>query len=112
MATAFSSGSKPRSVLSASGVAGVEVVGPDVVAADRILTPDALAFLAGLVRAVAPEREALLERRRERQLRLDAGELPDFLPETAALRTSAAGTASWIDARMSERFCAPTRMRS
>jgi malate synthase len=33
-----------------------------------------------------PRRRALLEARRERQLRLDAGELPDFPPETAGLR--------------------------
>jgi malate synthase len=73
----------------ASGVAGVEVIGPEVADSERILTADALGFLAGLVRAVAPQREALLERRRERQGRLDAGELPDFLPGTAALRESA-----------------------
>ncbi len=62
--------------------------GPDVEQSDRILTTGALEFLADLVRAFGPQREVLLEQRRERQARLDAGELPDFLPETAGLRAS------------------------
>jgi malate synthase len=66
----------------------VEVIGPELSECGRILTPEALAFLAGMVRAVGPARQSLLERRRERQTRLDAGELPDFLQETAALRES------------------------
>ena len=49
-----------------------------------ILTPAALAFVAMLAAPLrrAP-RGALLERRREVQAKLDAGWLPDFLPETA-----------------------------
>ena len=69
-------------------VPGVDIIGPDVEQSDRILTTGALEFLADLVRTFGPQREALLEHRRERQARLDAGELPDFLPETAGLRES------------------------
>ncbi|MDZ7736853.1 MAG: malate synthase A [Gammaproteobacteria bacterium] len=55
--------------------------------ADKFLTPEALAFIERLVREFWPEVDALLKRRRERQARLDAGELPDFLEETAGIRS-------------------------
>ena len=56
---------------------------------DRVLTADALDLLALLVRRFGAEREALLRRRAERQGRFLAGELPDFLPETAPVREGA-----------------------
>lgn len=51
-----------------------------------ILTPEALAFLASLEREFGPRRLELLRQREERQARIDAGELPDFLKETEAVR--------------------------
>src|SRR6266511_1052673 len=68
------------------GIAGVEDLGPVQGRAEEILTPDALAFRAGLQRAFAPTREELLKRRAERQIELDLGALPDFLPETRHIR--------------------------
>jgi malate synthase len=53
---------------------------------EGILTPSALAFLAELVDRFGPRVDALLRAREARQERLDAGETPDFLPETAAVR--------------------------
>ncbi|MCM3338435.1 malate synthase A [Paenibacillus sp. MER TA 81-3] len=53
-----------------------------------ILTPEALAFLEKLHEQFNPRRRALLTTRAERQRRLDAGELPDFLPETTQIRDS------------------------
>ncbi len=53
----------------------------------EIVTPEALAFLAGLHRKFNGTRRHLLVRREERQARFDAGELPDFLPETASIRS-------------------------
>ncbi|HJR22625.1 MAG TPA: malate synthase A [Dongiaceae bacterium] len=53
----------------------------------KILTPEALAFLAELERKFGAERLRLLDLRTERQKRLDAGEKPDFLKETAHIRT-------------------------
>jgi len=54
----------------------------------NILTDDALAFVAGLQRRFGPRRAELLQARAERQRRLDAGELPDFLAETREIRES------------------------
>jgi len=54
-----------------------------------ILSPDALEFVAALAERFGPRVAALLKAREERQKRLDAGELPDFLPETKSIRESA-----------------------
>ena len=48
-----------------------------------VLTPEALSFLTDLQREFGARRIDLLERRAARLERLHAGELPDFLPETA-----------------------------
>ncbi len=54
----------------------------------EVLTPAAVAFVGKLHRRFDGRRRELLEARAERQARLDAGELPDFLPETRELRES------------------------
>ena len=51
-----------------------------------VLTPDAVELLTDLQRTFGPRRAELLARRAERLERLRAGELPDFLPETQAVR--------------------------
>ena len=53
---------------------------------EQILTPEALALVAQLSRQFEPRRQELLAARVERAKRLDAGERPDFLPETAHIR--------------------------
>jgi malate synthase len=53
---------------------------------DRILTPQALGFVADLVRRHRPGIQKALARRAERRARFAAGERPDFLAETAAVR--------------------------
>ena len=60
--------------------AGVDVIGRDVPHLDEVLTPEALDFVVQLHRSFNPERERLLADRARRQARLDAGEMPDFLP--------------------------------
>jgi len=52
----------------------------------EILTPSALAFVAELHRRFDHTRQALLKRREERQQEFEAGQLPDFLPETRLIR--------------------------
>ena len=67
---------------------GIDVSGPVTSEYAEILTPDALAFAARLQRAFGSRRTELLARRVARQVRFDAGELPDFLPETREVRES------------------------
>jgi malate synthase len=67
--------------------AGMEITAEIKPGFERILTPDALALVARLTRAFEPRRQELLAARAERAARLDAGERPDFLPETAHIRT-------------------------
>jgi malate synthase len=55
---------------------------------EAVLAPDVLRFVALLQRELNPRREELLAKRQERKLRLDAGELPDFLPDTRGIRES------------------------
>ncbi len=55
---------------------------------EEILTPEALEFLAGLNRKFNSRRLELLRRRIARQRQIDAGILPDFLPETVFIRDS------------------------
>ncbi len=65
---------------------GIEIVGRITDDYAQILTPEALAFTARLQRAFGGRRSELLDRRAERQRELDAGKLPDFLPDTRAIR--------------------------
>src|SRR5580765_4054364 len=55
--------------------------------ADRILTAPALSFVEDLTRRFRPRIDELLERRRATQARFNAGARPDFLAETAAVRS-------------------------
>ncbi|KAI0913797.1 malate synthase, glyoxysomal [Ustulina deusta] len=65
------------------GVTVSGTVGPEH---KKILTPQALAFLALLHRSFNATRKQLLERRVIRQAEIDRGTLPDFLPETRHIR--------------------------
>ncbi len=67
-------------------VSGLEIRGAMNPGYAEILTPEACAFLAGLFEKFGPRRLELLAKRAERQQAIDAGQLPDFLPETAAIR--------------------------
>jgi malate synthase len=69
-----------------SRVPGVELRRDPVPGADRVLTDDALAFVADLQRRFGPLRVALLQRRAERQTELDAGIRPDFGEATRSIR--------------------------
>ncbi|TDH65218.1 uncharacterized protein CCR75_009663 [Bremia lactucae] len=68
--------------------ANVRVLGQVPDAFRRVLTPDALRFLAFLHEKFEPRRQSLLDARVRRQKELDAGVLPDFQPETAYIRAS------------------------
>lgn len=68
--------------------AGVSIDGAMKPGFEKVLTKEAVAFIADLQRKFNDRREELLAARVERQKRLDAGEKPDFLPETAKIRES------------------------
>jgi malate synthase len=53
-----------------------------------VLTRPAMEFVNELTRTFGPEVTALLDRRQQRQSEIDAGALPDFLPETRQVRES------------------------
>jgi malate synthase len=65
---------------------GVEFRGPVSLRASEVLTPEAVGFVVSLQKEFNARRKTLLAARGERQTRLDAGERPDFLPETQAVR--------------------------
>jgi malate synthase len=65
---------------------GVVVSGAMRPGYENMLTPGAIAFVAGLERKFGAERRRLLDRRADIQHRLDAGWKPDFPTETKAIR--------------------------
>ena len=68
--------------------AGMEITGALKPEYGRVLTPEALAFAAKLLRQFGPRRVELLAIRAERQKEFDAGKMPDFLPSTKSIRES------------------------
>jgi malate synthase len=68
--------------------AGVELRAPVEGRGEEILSAEALAFVAELHRRFDATRRELLAARVERNARIDAGELPDFLAETREVRES------------------------
>jgi malate synthase len=73
-------------VLTEQYPAGVQVIGEISPEFADILTPEAIQFVTLLERTFGERRRELLERRKARQADIDAGNLPDFLPETADIR--------------------------
>ncbi|MCB9897171.1 MAG: malate synthase A [Planctomycetes bacterium] len=66
--------------------AGLTLAGPVRTEDARVLTREALELFVALERRFGPRRRELLQRRRAVAGRLAAGELPEFLPETARVR--------------------------
>src|SRR3954471_12965390 len=66
----------------------VTVTGAIETGFEKILTSEAIAFLAHLQRKFSGRHENVLAARIDRQKRLDAGEKPDFLAGTASIRES------------------------
>ncbi len=72
--------------MSHPAVGGLEIAGPLPPRYAEILSPGACRFVADLEARFGARRRELLARRAERQREIDAGQLPDFLPETAHIR--------------------------
>ena len=73
--------------------AGVQLTSADPAHAADVLTPQALDFVAQLHRSFNVERVKLLTDRARRQERLDAGEMPDFMPNPIESRDAGWGVA-------------------
>ena len=76
---------------------GAQITGPVSGQFAEILTPEASEFVASLAREFGERRRQLLAQRDERQRKLDTGQMPDFLPETAAIRRESWRVASIPD---------------
>ena len=66
----------------------IRTTGPAVDGAQRVLTAAALAFVEDLTTRFADRIDELLARRRTTQARFNGGERPDFLKETASVRSA------------------------
>jgi malate synthase len=64
----------------------IQIIGARTTNDAQIFTPEALEFLIKLHRKFNSTRLELLQRRAERQARIDAGEMPHFLTETENVR--------------------------
>jgi malate synthase len=84
-------------------VPGVKIAAPVSEAHAQILTPEAIDFIVDLQRNFNERRKALLSARQERQRKLDAGEKPDFLPETKKTIRDAAWTVAPLPADILDR---------
>src|SRR5216683_8089408 len=78
----------------ASPMVQIQVTVPVSEAHKTVLTTEAVAFLKKLASEFEGRRQQLLAQRRERQARIDRGELPDFLPETESVRKAEWSVAS------------------
>ncbi len=75
----------PRPVITTPKT-GVKIVAPMASGYDTVLSAQAIDFIVGLERRFRPDVKRILAAREERQKRIDAGEKPNFLPETANVR--------------------------
>ncbi|MGL4475702.1 MAG: malate synthase A [Shewanella sp.] len=66
----------------------LKIVGKNIPGVDAVFTEGALSFVEGLCQTFMPERDHLLEVRKQKQLLIDNGQLPDFLPQTRSIRDS------------------------
>src|ERR1700733_7672932 len=75
--------------MSEQNLQGIQIIGTAGGEQQTILTPEAVEFVARLHREFNPVRVKLLAARADRQAKFDRGDLPDFLPETKAVREGA-----------------------
>jgi malate synthase len=82
---------------------GIELKGAVSPEFAEIVTPEAIDFVAKLHRTFDTRRRELLRRREERQAAFDAGAMPDFLPETAAIRQDPTWTVAPVPPDLQDR---------
>ena len=82
---------------------GVEITGESTPEYEALLSQEAVSFLADLARRFTSRRNELLEAREARQAAIDEGQLPDFLPETAAIRDDPSWRVAPVPADLQDR---------
>jgi malate synthase len=82
---------------------GVQITGTITPEFQEIVTPEAISFVATLHRTFEGKRQELLKRREARQAEFDSGKMPDFLPETAAIRDDPTWTVAPVRQDMHDR---------
>ncbi len=82
---------------------GIAITGDIRPEFQAILSPEASDFLAGLARKFTDRRDQILQARQARQAQIDSGDLPDFLPETAAIRDDPDWRVSPVPADLQDR---------
>src|SRR6478736_5380902 len=82
---------------------GIELTAPAPAGASHLLTREALAFVADLVREFQPRRDQLLAHRVERQKEIDNGTLPDFSAATKPIREDKSWRVASIPADLQDR---------
>ncbi|HYL49621.1 MAG TPA: malate synthase A [Stellaceae bacterium] len=75
-----------RVIVAGTPPRGIEIRAPFHPGSEKILTKEAIEFIASLERRFGAERRRLLELRAATQAKLDAGWRPDFLAETRSIR--------------------------
>lgn len=80
-------GTKTPHTSDTSTMGSLTIVGEHIAGQERVLTEGAVGFLQALCDEFAEQVPQLLARRRARQQQIDNGELPNFLPETASIRS-------------------------
>jgi len=75
-----------RVIVAGTPPRGIEIRAPFHPGSEKILTQEAIEFIASLERRFGAERRRLLELRAATQAKLDAGWRPDFLAETRSIR--------------------------
>jgi len=75
-----------RVIVAGTPPRGIEIHAPLHPGSEKILTQEAIEFIASLERRFGAERRRLLELRAATQAKLDAGWRPDFLAETRSIR--------------------------
>ena len=82
---------------------GVDIRGEIRPEYEAILSVEACAFLAELARKFTARRGELMQLREQRQADIDSGVMPDFLPETAAVRDDPSWQVAAVPADLQDR---------
>lgn len=82
----------------------LQITAPQLPNSQKILTPDAQAFLIKIHKKFNEERKSLLKKRQDRQKSINEGELPKFLQETSRVRNDQSWSVAETPKDLQKRF--------